>query len=207
MKENGFKLAKKKSRRYPAQTITDENYADDIALLVNSPAQAESQLQSLERAAGGIDLHVNTNKTEYMCFNQKGDIFTLKGGHLKLGDKFTYLGSSVSSTENYISTRLAKAWTAIDRLSVIWKSDLTDKTKRGFFHAAVVSIVLYGCTTWTLTKRMDKKLDGNSTILRAILNKTWRQYPTKTAAVWPHTSHHENYPNLTNQTSRTLLEK
>ena len=53
--------------------------------------------------------------------------------------------------------RLAKAWTAINRLSVIWKSDLTDKMKRSFFQAAVVSILLYGCTTWTLTKRMEKK--------------------------------------------------
>ena len=46
-----------------------------------------------------------------------------------------------------IDTRLAKAWTAIDRLSVVWKSDLTDKMKRSFFQAAVVSILQYGCTT------------------------------------------------------------
>ena len=52
--------------------------------------------------------------------------------------------------------------------------------KRSFFQAAVVSILLYGCTTWTLTKRMEKKLDGNYTkMLRAILNKSWRQYPRK----------------------------
>ena len=43
-----------------------------------------------------------------------------------------YLGSSVSSTDNYINTRLEKSWTAIDWLSVIWKSDLTDKIKRCF---------------------------------------------------------------------------
>ena len=72
------------------------------------------------------------------------------------------------------------AWTAIDRLSVVWRSDLTDKMKCSFFQAAVVSILLYGCTTWTLTKRMEKKLDGNYTrILWAILNKSWRQHPTK----------------------------
>ena len=35
--------------------------------------------------------------------------------------------------------------------------------KRSFFQAAVVSILLYGCTTWTLTKRLEKKLDGNYT--------------------------------------------
>ena len=111
---------------------------------------------------------------------QTGDISTLDGTSLKLVDKFTYLGSSVSSTEKGIDTRLTKAWTAIDRLSIIWKSDLTDKMKRSFFQAAVVSILLYGCTTWTLTKRLKKKLDGNYTrILRAILNKSWRQHPTR----------------------------
>ena len=52
--------------------------------------------------------------------------------------------------------------------------------KRSFFQAAVVSILLYGCTTWTLTKQLEKKLDGNYTrMLRAILNKSWRQYPTR----------------------------
>ena len=99
---------------------------------------------------------------------------------LKRIDKFTYLGSSVSSTEKDIDTRLTKAWTAIDRLSIIWKSDLTDKMKRSFFQAGVVSILPYGCTTWTLTKRLEKKLDGNYTImLRAILNKSWRQHRTR----------------------------
>ena len=64
-----------------------------------------------------------------------------------------------------IDTWLAKAWAAIDCLSVIWKSDQTDKMKRSFFQAAVVSVVLYGCTTWTITKRMEKKLDSNYTKL------------------------------------------
>ena len=100
---------------------------------------------------------------EYMCFNQTGDIYTLNGSTLKLVDKFTYLGSSVSSTETDINTRLAKAWTAINRLSVIWKSDLTDKMKRSFFQAVIVSMLLYRCTTWMLTKQMEKKLDSNYT--------------------------------------------
>ena len=115
-----------------------------------------------------------------MCYNQTGDISTLERTPLKLVDKFTYLGSSVESTEKDIETRLAKAWTAINRLSIIWKSDLTDKRKRSFFQAVVTSILLYGCTTWTLTKRLEKKLDGNYTrMLRAILNKSWRQHPTR----------------------------
>ena len=62
-----------------------------------------------------------------MCYNQTRDISTLEGTPLKLVDKFTYLGSSVESTEKDIETRLTKAWTAINRLSTIWKSDLPIK--------------------------------------------------------------------------------
>ena len=169
IRENSFELTKKRSRRYPVKTITDADYADDIAILANTPNQAETLLHSLERAAAGIGLYVNAHKTEYMCYDQMGDISTLDGTPLKLVDKFTYLRSSVASTEMDINTRLTKAWTAINRLSVIWKSDLADKMKRSFFQAAFASILLYGCTTWTLTKRLEKKLDGNYTrMLRAI---------------------------------------
>ena len=69
MRENGFELTKKRSRRYPAKTITDADYADDIALLANTPNQAETLLHSLERTAAGIGLHVNALKSEYMCYN------------------------------------------------------------------------------------------------------------------------------------------
>ena len=113
-------------------------------------------------------------------YTTRGDISTLEGTSLKLVLKFTNLGSRVSSTEKDIITRLTKAWTAIDKLSIIWKSDLTDKMKRSFFQTAVVSILLYGCTTWTLTKRLEKKLDGNYIrMLRAIMNRSGRQHPTR----------------------------
>ena len=180
IRENGFELTKKRSRRYPAKTITDAVYADDIVILANTPNKAETLLHSLERAAAGIGLYVNAHKTEYICYNQTGDISNLDRTPFKLVDKFTYLGSRVASTEKDIDTRLKKAWTAINRLSIIWKSDLTDKMKCTFFQAPVTSILLYRCTTWTLTKRLEKKLDGNYTrMLQAILNKSWRQHPTR----------------------------
>ena len=126
IKEKGFELRKKRSRRYPVKTIIDSDYADDIAILANTPNQAKTPLHSLKQAAAGIGLHVKARKTEYMWFNQIGDISTLDGGSLKLVDKFTDLGSSVSSTEKNknkedIETQLTKAWTAIDKLSIIWK--------------------------------------------------------------------------------------
>ena len=162
---------RKEAKGTTAKTITDADYADDLALLANTPNQAETLLHSLERAEAGIGLHVNAHKTEYMCYNQTGNITTLDGASLRLEDKFTYLGSSVSSTENVIDTRLTKAWTAIDRLSIIWKSDMTDEMKRSFCQAAVVSILLYGCTTWTLTKGWRRNLTATT-------QECWEQYWT-----------------------------
>ena len=105
------------------------------------------------------------------------DSYVFRGGSAWI-EKQT--GFEVASTEKDIDTRLTKAWTAINRLSIIWKPDLTNKMKRSFFQTAVASILLYGCTTWTLSKRLEKKLDGNYTrMLRAILNKSWRQHPTR----------------------------
>ena len=64
MKDNGFKLAKERSGRYPAQTTTDADFVDDIVLLANTPAQAESLLHSLERAAAGH------------CWRSKGELIS-----------------------------------------------------------------------------------------------------------------------------------
>ena len=64
-KENGFKLTKERRRRYPAKTITDADYADDIMLLANAPAQAETLFHNLERTAAGISsmsMHTRLNK-------------------------------------------------------------------------------------------------------------------------------------------------
>ena len=180
MKENGVTLKKAWSKWYLTEIITDTDYADEITLLANTPTQVKSQLHSLEQVAEGIHFYVNADKTEYMCFNQKGDISTLNGGSLKLVDKFTYLGSSISSTENDISIWLTKAWTAIQRLLIIWESDRSNKIKRNFFQAVVTSIQLYGCTTWILTESIEKKQDRSCTrMLQAILNKSWKQHSTK----------------------------
>ena len=45
---------------------------------------------------------------------------------------------------------------------------------------ASILLNIYGSTTWTLTKRLEKKLNSNYTrMLRAIMNKSWWQHPTK----------------------------
>ena len=165
-----------------------------VSLPANTPAQAENLLHSLERADAGIGLHVNALETEYMCFNQTDDISTLNSSSLKLVDKFTYLGSSVSSTETDINRRLAKSWTTVDRLSVIWKSDMTDKKTQFLPSCSRVDTAIW------MHYMDDNKANGE---------KAWQQrhknaarnieqimeaVSHKAAIVQSPTTHHENYP-------------
>ena len=66
--------------------------------------------------------------------------------------------------------------------------------KRSFFQAAVVSILLYVCTTWTLTKRLEKKLDGNYTNVASNIEQVLAATPHKAPTIRPPASHDENYP-------------
>ena len=97
------------------------DYVNELALLLNAPAQTESLLYNLQQVARGISLYVKTKKTKFMCFKQKGAISTLSGKTLILEKQFTYLGRSISSTESNVNIRLAKVWTAILRLTILWK--------------------------------------------------------------------------------------
>ena len=162
--------------------ITDADYADDLCIISDLLNDATVLLHRIEEAAIKIGLLVNAKKTEFMAFNQAhtGSIKSKTNQDIKAVQEFTYLGSNIASTKRDIEIRLAKAWSALNKLDKIWTSNLSPKLKRNFFRATVESILLYGATTWTITKNQEKMLDGAYTrMLRAILNVSWREHPTK----------------------------
>ena len=70
--ELGFKLHRRRSRRVKAIHITDLDFADDLAILVEEIEQAQQALTALEREAGKVGLVCNAKKTELQSFNQPG---------------------------------------------------------------------------------------------------------------------------------------
>ena len=118
---------------------------------------------------------------------------TLDGTPLKLVDKFTYLGSSVASTEIDIDRRLTKAWRAINRLSIIWKSDLTDKMKKFLPGSGRIDTAIwlhYMDSNKTAGEEARRQLHKNAASnLEQVLAAT----PHKTPTVRPPASYHENY--------------
>lgn len=177
--EFGFTLTKSRSSRYPAEIITDVDYADDLALLSDTIDEATELLHLVETAASEIGLYINSGKTEFIAYNQNGAIKSKSGHLIKCVNDFSYLGSNIRSTKKDIDIRKAKAWKALDGLTVIWKSSLSDHLKRGFFRAVVESVLTYGSSTWTLTRQQEKSLDGTYTrLLRAALNVSWKKHVT-----------------------------
>ena len=180
MNHLGLTLTKSTSRRHPAHKIVDIDYADDLAIMSDYIDNATKLLHSIEKAARGIGLYINAKKTEFMAYNQDGQIKSVAGNNIKQVDNFVYLGSSIQTTEKDIQIRKAKAWSALNKLDVIWKSNMPSKLKRDFFKATVETVLLYGSTTWTLTKKQESSLDGTYTrMLRAVLNVSWKDHPTK----------------------------
>ena len=114
-----------------------------------------------------------------MFFKQNSTISTSSGKPLILVDQSAYFNSNILSTERGYQ-HIAKAWIAMDWLLIIWKSNLSNKMKWNFFWVIAMSILVYGRTTWMLTKHMKEKLIGNYTkMVQAVLNKSWKEQPKK----------------------------
>ena len=116
-----------------------------------------------------------------MAFNQPGcvEIQTVQGSLLEEVKDFKYLGSWVKSSEQDIKVRKALAWKACNKLNTIWKSTLPRNLKIRLFQATVESVLLYGCETWTISKKIRKSLDGCYTrMLRSALNVSWKRHMT-----------------------------
>ena len=179
--ELGFTLHRQRSRRTPAVTVSDLDFADDLALLNEEMEQAQEVLTRLETEAERVGLYCNAKKTVFQAFNQEQPISIMakNGERLKEVDDFKYLGGRTQSTSADISVRKALAWSACHRLRKVWNSNLQKQIKKRLFLSTVESVLLYGAETWTLTKALEKQLNGCYTrMLRMAFNVSWKEHMT-----------------------------
>ena len=176
--ELGFQLERRKSRRIPPITVTDLDFADDIALVAQEIEAAQEILLRVETEACKVGFHLNAKTTEVQSynFNTPMQIKCLSGTILKEVDNFKYLGEWTQSSEKDFLVRKALAWLACHKLKKIWTSKLSRKLKERLFIATFESVLLYGAESWTITKVMRKQTDGCYTrMLRMALNISWKQ--------------------------------
>ena len=146
----GYELEPRQGSRHLAKYLTDADFADDIALISQSLANAQDLLQSLEEASNCVGLYLNETKAEYMnkCnSNANSGIRTLQQTLLKLVDDYKYLKSHISSSLEDLITRKEMTWSACNDLNKIRKSHLSNKIKLQIFKTIIEPILLYGSET------------------------------------------------------------
>ena len=111
-----FTLRKQLSRRYPAEMLTDADFADDLALLSDKIGNAEKLLKILETAAASVGLNMNTTKTKFIAVNTEGTITAQNDCDLEQVNDFNYLVSKIISSENDIQVRIGSAWSTLNKL-------------------------------------------------------------------------------------------
>ena len=80
---------------------------------------------------------------EYMLYNQPvGDLVTLGGNKLKQADNFKYLGLWIQSSEKDMNIRIGQAWSALNKMMTVWKSNLKNHLKIGFLCTTVESVLV-----------------------------------------------------------------
>lgn len=183
----GFTIEPRKSRRIPAKTITDLDFADDIALISDLISEAQDLLLAVEKECNAVGLHINAPKTKFMSFNIPEEF------ELKLGDgtvigraltekkeqDFKYLGSWMDTSSKDLKIRKALTWVALNKMDKIWSSSLKRETKINLFRATGQYVLLYGSETWTINKKLNHSLDGCYTrMLRKVQNVSWKQHLT-----------------------------
>ena len=179
--ELGFTIHPRRSSRFPKETLTDLDFADDIALLSDLLNQAQELLVRVQVECKKVGLGINAKKTKYLTYNINVSeaLKTSEGTELERKEDFKYLGSWIDSTEKDIRIRKAQAWQALNRMRNIWESRMSRGLKIRFFLAAIESILLYGCESWTVTPQMERSLNGTYTcMLRKVLNVKWRSHTT-----------------------------
>ena len=169
----GFTIKPRQSSRKNAEKISDTDFADDIALITDDIADAEILMQEVEKMAATAGLHMNESKTKFMTVNieNPSTLTSVSGKNIEHVEDFTYLGCKIKESESDIRVRKGKAWGACHSLAKLWKSNLRDSLKIRVFLALVESVLFYGSETWTMTKRLNKIIDGCYTrMLRMALN-------------------------------------
>ena len=141
--ELGFKINRKRSRRHNPNVITDLDFADDIALVAEELEQAQDFLHCVQENAAKIGLHLNSDKTEFMSFNQVQDtvLKTVNNENIKKVDNFKYLGAWIDDTANDVTVRKALAWKSCNKLNKIWESSLCKLLKLQTFLTLMLEVV------------------------------------------------------------------
>jgi len=166
------------------RVVSNLRFADDIDLLAGSHTELQSLTDSLYRNARAFGMEVSTEKSKIMrhSVNAQQIPISMNGEILEEVDEFKYLGAILTkdgTSRKEVRARISAATAAMARLQRIWISTISTKTKISLYRSLVISILLYGCETWTLRAEDERRLNAFETkSFRKILRISYRERRT-----------------------------
>ena len=175
--------------------VCNLRFADDIDLMAGSNSELQELTTKLSERASAYGMEISTTKSKVMV-NSVRDAsvnITMNGEQLEEVSYFKYLGATLSkdgSCSTEIRTRIATATAAMARLTRVWKSKMSFATKYHLYKSLVVSIVLYGCETWTLHAEEERRIQAfEYKCMRRLLKISYREHKTN-KFVWQQVESH-----------------
>ena len=165
--------------------ISNLRFADDIDLMGGSNSELQDLTNRLSERAGAYGMEVSTEKSKTMVnsTNDTSADITMNGEKLEEVSKFKYLGATLSkdgTSTAEVRIRIATATSAMARLSRLWTSSaISFSTKYRLYKSLVVSILLYGCETWTLLADTERRIQAfEHKCLRRLLHISYLEHKT-----------------------------
>jgi len=153
----------KEGVKIAGRTLNNLRYADDTTLIAGKQTDLKRLIRRLKRESKKAGLYFNIKKTKIMT-TTGWDSFEVDGEEMEVVSSFTFLGSEVEKDGKCvkeIKRRVAIGKTAMIGLEKIWKDKhVSIDTKKRLVRALIFSTVLYGCETWTVTKKMERMINA-----------------------------------------------
>src|ERR1043165_6180135 len=171
-----------KGVRIAGRTLNNLRYADDTTLLAGKMTDLIEMIRRLKIESEKAGLYFNMKKTKILSTEEE-DSFEVDGEELETVTSFTFLGSVIEREGKFdldIKRRVALGKTAMNGMEKIWKDKSVNiDTKKRLVRALIIPIITYGSELWTLTKKMEKKINAyESWLWRKMLRIPWKEKRT-----------------------------
>jgi hypothetical protein len=162
--------------------VNNLRYADDTTLIADSNSKLQKLLNAVVQESEKLGLKINEKKTFCMVVTNKKIVpacrLQIKGKPVQQIEQFTFLGSLITSngkSEQEIKRRVAIAKTAFQNMkNVLTSRHINISTRSRILRCYVLSTMLYGCETWTVSKEMQNKIEAAEMwFLRRMLRISW----------------------------------
>ena len=164
------------------QNINNIRYADDTVLIADTEEGLQTLLQEVKEASERKGLSINVSKTECMVISKKQERvrchLELDNSSIKQVEQFCYLGSWITADgrcNREIEYRIGEAKRGFNEMKNLLKNrKLSLESRKRMVKSYIWSILLYGSETWTINRKMEKKLEAAEIwIWRRVLSVPW----------------------------------